>query len=65
VGVVAVFFRDPPREVLLVLADQVDAAVGAAAVDDEPLEVGVVLLEDGLDRLLQVLDLFEAGGDRS
>ena len=63
VGLAVVLFADPIGEMLLVFFDDVDAAVGAATVDEDVFEVGVALAEDGVDGLLEVLRLLIAGGD--
>ena len=52
-----VLLRDQLVEPTLVAAGDLEAPVGRAVVDDDVLDVGVVLLEDGQDRLLEELRL--------
>lgn len=56
-------FTYPVSELFLVFLDDLHAAVGAAAVDDDVLQVGVVLQQDRADGLFQVLHLVVGGGD--
>jgi hypothetical protein len=64
-GVVHAVVRlaDPAGDLRRVFADDVQGAVGGAAVDDEVFEVGVILREDGLDGLLEVFGGVEDGGN--
>jgi hypothetical protein len=52
-GLAAVGAARPPRQPVLVAADDLDAAVRRAAVDDGILERRVVLRQHRLDRLLE------------
>src|SRR5688572_7161434 len=49
----AILFADPVGEAIFVLANDRDAFVSAAAVDDDVLERFVALLQDGKDRLFE------------
>ena len=53
---------DPRGDLRFVFTNHVEGAVGGGAVDDEVFEVGIVL-EDGLDGLLDVFDGVEDRGD--
>ena len=48
-------FGEPAGDLRFVFADDVDGAVGGTAVDDEVFEIGIVLGEDRVNRLLDVL----------
>lgn len=54
---------DPVGEVVSILLNQLAAAVGAAAVDDNPLVVGKRLLDDTVDGALQPFAVIEVDGD--
>src|SRR5439155_25669140 len=63
VALPGVVLAHPIREVTFVSLDDLHAPVGAAAVDDDVLEVGVVLVEHGADGSLEVRTLVERWGD--
>jgi peptidoglycan/LPS O-acetylase OafA/YrhL len=58
-----ILFADPVRQVLFVPLDDVDTAVGAAAVDDDVFEIRITLREDAVDGLFEVGGLLVGGGD--
>src|SRR5205085_8480545 len=63
VDLAAVGLTAPPREPVAVGADDIDASVGGAAVEDDVLDRLVVLREHGLDRLFEELRLVVGRGD--
>ena len=63
VGGAGVGFGDGGGEEGGVFADDVGGAVGAGAVDDGVVEVGVVLGEDGVDGGFEAVGVVEDGGD--
>src|SRR5262249_7087906 len=54
---------DPAGQMGFIFANDVNSAVGGAAVDNEVFEIRVVLCKDGEKRLLDVLGRVEGGGD--
>src|SRR5712671_1598905 len=61
VGLAAVFFGHPVGEVLFMPADDVDALVRAAAVDDDVLDLRAFLAEHRSDGLFEESPLIERG----
>lgn len=59
VRLASVGFGDPPVEAVGVLLDDFEASIRRAAVGDEILDVGVGLVEDGLNGRFQVARLVE------
>ena len=66
-GVVHAVVRlaDPTRNLLFVFPDNLDRAIGRAAVDDEILEIGIILTEDRADGLPDVFGGVVDGRDES
>ena len=63
VGLAAVRLGNPEGQMRGIFADDLDRAVGAAAVNDHVLEVGIILREDRVDGLFEKPGLIEAGRD--
>ena len=62
-GLAAVLLADPVRQMLLVSLDHLDAVVCAPPIHDDAFQVGILLAEDGQDRLFQEPSLLVRGGD--
>src|SRR5262245_37259570 len=56
-------FAHPRTQPWLVFANDLDAVVGAAAVDDDVFQVGIALQQDGSNRLLEECGLVKTGCD--
>src|SRR5882724_2020585 len=63
-GVVDAFIglADPPRNLFLVFADDIGGAVGRGSIYDEVLQVGVALIDDGANRVLNITRSVVYGG---
>ena len=58
-----VWFRTPKGKLVLVLLDELAAAIGGAAVNDEPFVVGEGLADHAVVCFLQSLQIVEVDGD--
>ena len=58
-----VWFRTPIGKLVLVLLDELAAAIGGAAVNDEPFVVGEGLADHAVVCFLQSLQIVEVDGD--
>jgi hypothetical protein len=63
VGLPTVGLGDPPGEAIAIALDDLRRTVGRAPVDDDVLQIGVALVEDGVQGSLDERSLVERGRD--
>lgn len=62
-GLTPVGFAHPVSQPAFILPDDFCRVIRTAAINDDVLQVGIVLIEHRQDGLLQVMSLVEGGGD--